>query len=738
MDNNFFENSYSTDPTDRVDGKQKVTGAARYAAEYALPGMTYAVFADSTIAKGTIKTLDTKSAEKAPGVLAVITYLNAPKVPGYESNEGDAGPSGLKIFHSNRIYFDGQPIALVVADTYERALHAASLVTATYEKEAHQTDLSTQLDKAVLPKSPRFADYTRGDAEAWKSAPVTVEEAYEVPMEVHLPMEMGSTTAVWEGEDQLTVYDKTQGVMSTRGTLANLFKIPAENVRVIAPFVGGGFGMALRTWPYVVATVMAAKKVGKPVKLMLKRSEMFTQVGYRPNTIQKIGLGATADGKLTGIFHEATSLTSSFEEFTEGTVGATKFLYASPNVHTRYRIVPLDINTPTWMRGPGEATGLFALESALDELAYKLNLDPIELRLRNYPEIDPQRELPWSSNFIKDCYEKGAERIGWFQRNREPRSMREGNLLVGYGMSVGVFHAFRWNATARAQFFADGRVLIQSAASDIGPGTGTAMVLIAAKALGVPAERITFELGDSALPPAPTQGGSGTLSAVGSAVHDVCTALKARLLELASASENSPFKGATEANLRFENAEISMANSAVKIAYTDILKQNNLPEIDLTRESRGGQEQQKYSMYSYAVHFVKVQVHPETGVIRVSRVVTTADAGTIVSEKTAESQMIGGVVGGIGMALMEEGVIDHRYGRYVNNNFADYHIPANADVPDTEVIFINKPDPYINPMGAKGMGEVALIGFAAAVANAVYHATGKRVRELPITLDRVV
>ena len=720
-------------PLSRVDGRQKVTGAATYSAEYKIEGVTYGVVVGSTIASGVINSIETKKAEKADGVLAVMTYLNLPKVEGY-TGAGEIGPAGLKIFSNNKIFFDGQPIAIVVADNYERALYAASLVKATYTAEKQVTDLYTNLSKAAAPKGRK--DYSRGIVDAYKTASVKVEEEYVVNFNVHNPMELGSIIAIWDAPNKLTVYDKTQGVKGSQHTYARLFNIPPENVRVISPFVGGGFGMALRTWPYAAGAVMAAKLVGKPVKLMLARSQMFTQVGYRPYTLQKIGIGANKDGKLTGITHHATAITSTYEEFTESTVNATRFMYQCENVDTIYKIVPVNLGTPTWMRGPGEATGTFALESALDELSYKLGMDPVELRRINYPSVDPENGKPWSSNYIKECYTKGAERIGWDKRNPKAGSMMENGQHVGFGMGSGTFGAYRSPASARLLLKNDGSVIIQSAASDIGPGTGTAMVSIASSLLGIDPSSIIFQLGDSSLPNAPIQGGSGTVSAVGSAVHDVCLALRAKLLQLATDVPDSPYKNITVENIVFANSGISYKGNS--LPYTEILKQNKLPVIDISIDSKGSADMQKYSMYSFAVHFVKVYVHPATGVVRVKKVVSAVDTGKIISPKTAESQMIGGVTGGLGMALMEEGVIDHRTGRYVNNNFADYHVPVNADVPDIDIIFIDKPDPYTNPLGTKGMGEVSLIGFAAAVSNAVYHATGKRIRQLPITPDKLI
>jgi xanthine dehydrogenase YagR molybdenum-binding subunit len=727
---------------DRVDGKQKVTGAAKYAAEHQPPGLTYAVLVESTIAKGRIKNIGTKQADKAPGVLAVLHHGNAPKVPGYQTGGDPAKPpSGgdpFRIFQNARIYFAGQPIAVVVADTYERALYAATLVKTEYDKEEHQTSVEANKDKAALPKGPRFADYVRGEANAYKSAPVKIEHEYILPVEVHNPMELHATTAVWDG-DKVTVYEKTQGVKSTQRSIMDAFKLEEKNVQVNADFVGGGFGSALRTWPHVIAAVMAAKKTGKPVKLVLTRPQMFTMVGYRPYTRQKIGLGATMDGKLTGITHEAISETSTYEEFTEGTVNMSKFMYECPNVNTSYKIVALDKSTPTWMRGPGEATGAYALESAMDELAYALSMYPIELRVKNYAEMDPERKLPWSSKFLKECYEKGAEAIGWNKRNPQPRSMRNGEWLVGYGMGSGPFGAGRGRASVKAILLANGSLVLQSAVSDSGPGTATSMTGIASEVFGLPPDKITFELGDSSLPPGPTQGGSTTTSTLGSAVHDVCVALQQKLAELAITKEGSALNGLKPEEVVFAKGFISSKNDpSKKMAYTDVLKQNGLLELQVTKDSQGGEERSKYSMYSFAVHFVQVNVHPLTGVVRVTKAVTVADAGKIVNKKTAGSQMIGGVVGGIGMALMEEGVFDHRFGRYVNNNLADYHLPVHADVPHIEALFIDKPDPVINPIGSKGLGEIAIIGLAAAVANAVYHATGKRIRDLPITPDKIL
>ena len=422
----------------------------------------------------------------------------------------------------------------------------------------------------------------------------------------------------------VTVYDKTQGVKSTQSSIMQAFKLPESNVQVHALFVGGGFGSALRTWPHEIAAVIAAKKTGRPIKLVLTRAQMFTMVGYRPLTVQKMGIGATADGKIVGITHEAVSHTSPYEEFTEGTVNISRFLYASPNVNTRYQVHPLNLSTPTWMRGPGEATGAFALESALDELAYKLGIDPLELRIRNYAETDPERNKPYSSKFLKDAYQMGAEKMGWFQRNPVPRSMNENGWLVGYGLGCGVFNASKGTAKASAKFFADGSLLLQSAVADSGPGTATAMVQVASNAMGIPANKISFELGDSSLPPGPTQGGSTTTSTLGSAVHDVCIALQKKLAALAVSSGWAA--GISTDQIIFEKGMFYTPGKAQQISVGELLKKAGLDQIEITQESKGF-GQSDYVSYSFSVHFVKVLVNPLTGVVRVNRVVTVADSG---------------------------------------------------------------------------------------------------------------
>lgn len=734
-------------PIDRVDGRLKVTGGANYFADFERPNMAYCVLVGSEIARGTIAGIDTKKAQGAPGVLGVFTHQNMPPIPGWDAPVGGEadGPAPkpkteetYRILSSPKILFDGQPIAIVVADTYERATYAASLVKATYTKQSARTDLPKHVAEGITPGGRGQGDYLRGKADAYQSAPVTLEANYTIPIEVHNPMELHGILAHWTGPDKLMIYAKTQGVNATQQAMAQAFKLDPNNIHVHTEFMGGGFGMGLRTWPQETAVVALARKIGRPLKLVMNRSQMFTLVGHRPYTVQTIQMGAGPDGKLIGIAHAATAETARYEDFTEATVNMTKFMYACPNVSTRYRIVRLDRSVPIWMRGPGEATGAFALESAMDEMAHKLNIDPIEFRLRNYTETDPEHNRPYSSKHLKEAYQRGADAIGWSNRKAQPGSAREDNWLVGYGMSTGVFSAFRWESSARALLNADGSLTVQSAVTDIGPGTATALTVIAHNVLGIPANRIKVEYGDTSLPKAPTQGGSAIVAAVGSAVFEACTSIKNTLIELAS-KDGGPLAGRRAEELALADGVLSVEKEpGKKVVVSELMRTNNLTVIDKSADSKGGPELQKYSMYSFSVHFVQVRVNPLTGVVRVAKAVSVADSGRIVSPKTAASQMIGGVTGGIGMALTEEAVIDHRFGRFVNNNLGDYHVAVHADVPAIETIFIDKPDPIINPMGAKGMGEIALIGFAGAVANAVFNATGQRIRDLPITPDKLL
>lgn len=727
---------------DRVDGIEKVTGRAKYTADQKIENLAYAVFVTSTIARGAIKNLLVTEAKKAPGVLEVISHLNCPPVPGYRPFDKDLNKNGfewrgLKVFGNNMVYHYGQPIALVVATTWEKAVQAAKLVKPEYIPEPFETDFDTL--RKFEAKLKKIGDYTRGDADAYKNADIFVEGEYHIPIETHNPMEMHATIAIWEGDTKLTVYDKSQGPKNTQVELAKNFGLEEKNVRVVTEYVGGAFGSALRSWPNVPAACIAARMVRRPVKLLLNRKQMFSMVGYRPQSWQKIAIGAGKNGKLTGITHHAISNTSRYEDFREGIVNASQFLYECPNVNTSYKILPLDLNTPTWMRGPGEASGSFALECALDELSYKLNMDPVELRLINHADIHPVRKLPWSSKFLKECYAAGKERIGWKNRPSVPRSLKENDMLIGYGMGGGVFGAGRGNAAVKAILKKDGSLILQSAVSDMGPGTATAMVKIAANAMQMPAGKIRFMLGDTDFPPGPTQGGSTTTSTLGNGVSMVCDALKKNLKELAIANLDG-LRSHTLEDLDIINGELlSRLEASQKISLSDLLKNTGKEQVEVIQESgRAAAEAAKYAMNSFSAHFVKIQVDPATGAITIKQIVATGDGGKIINEKTARSQMIGGAVGGIGMALTEELLVDHSTGKYINDNLGSYHVPRHTDVPHIDTFFPDKPDPVINATGAKGVGEIALVGFAAALVNAVYNATGKRIYKLPVKPEDVM
>ena len=744
MAKKYLDNADMAKAISRVDGRAKVMGAAKYSAEVQLPDLTYAVLVESTIGQGTITSLDTKKAEWAPGVIAVISHLNTPGVPEYKLENQDVIQKQLRVFNDANIYFNGQPIAVVIADTLERAQYGASLVKATYKKENHLTNLESNLSRAAVPKKAKAdpkgftSDFIRGKAGAYKDAAVQVEEEYIQPSEVHHPMELHSIIANWEAADKLTLVDKTQGSQQTAASISKSFQLPVENVKVLATYVGGAFGSALRVWPHEIVAILAAKKVQKPVKLVLSRNQMSYMVGYRPHTLQKVSLGASKDGKLLGISHESYGKTSMYEEFTENVLQMTRMMYDVPNIDTKYRIVPLNVSTPAPMRGPGEATGSFALECAMDELSYKLNIDPVELRLINYAAEDPDKKMAWSSNYLKECYRLGAEKIGWNKRKAEAGTVQDGEWKIGYGVATGTFGAFRSAATVKATYKADGSLLLQSAIADIGPGTATAMTAIAAENLGIAPENIVFQLGNSTFPKAPMQGGSNSLATVGSATVAVCTNLKVELAKLA-AQQKSGWNNAIPDHVKISGADlVNSDETSAKVTIASLFSQSGQSEMVISGSAAQGDEKNKYSFYSYSVHFIEAHVHELTGVVRIKNAVSVVDCGTVVSPKTARSQLMGGIVGGIGMALMEEAVIDDRTGRTVNASFGDYHVPVNADIPQMEMLFVNERDEHLNPMGSKGLGEVVIIGVAPAVANAVYNATGIRVRHLPITPDKLI
>jgi xanthine dehydrogenase YagR molybdenum-binding subunit len=733
----------------RVDGVAKVTGKAKYAAEFQVPNLAYGFIVLSTVTKGAITAIDTREAEAAPGVVRVFTHLNAPKL-GPKTVGEDSPPSSreptpreeqdksFRALQSDRIYFNMQPVALVVAETYEQARYAARLVKVSYNAEKHTTDTETVRDRGRFPPQgppPK----PRGNPEAaLKSAPVRVEAEYRIPIEHHNPMEPHAAVAVWQG-DRLTIFDKSQEVYNVRKHLASSFGVPEENVQVISPYVGGAFGSSLRPNYYPSLTAMAARELRRPVKVVYTRTQMFTGHGYRPYTIQRVALGAEKNGKLRAMIHDAVHNTSTFEDFSDATTGFTRQVYACPNLYAPLRITATDLNTPTWMRAPGAVSGMFALECAMDELAYALRMDPLELRLVNYAEVDPESGKPFSSKALRECYRLGAEKFGWSRRKMEPRSMRDGRLLVGWGTATGVWGAGQMPATARITLRADGTAHVASATSDIGPGTYTVITIIAAEYLGLKPEQVQFELGDTKFPRAPAQGGSWTAASVGSAVHGAALAVGARLLALANGEASSPLKGAAASDVEMLDGRLRLKSDPSRfVSVSEVMKRNDLTEITETFESRPSEERKKYALLAHGAQFVEVKVDPDLGSVRVTRAIEVTACGKIINPKASHSQEIGGVVWGIGMALQEATEIDHRYGRIMNPNLQHYHVPVNADVHEIETMFVEEDDKIVNPLGVKGMGELGMVGIPAAIANAVFHATGRRVRDLPITPDKLL
>jgi xanthine dehydrogenase YagR molybdenum-binding subunit len=736
--------AYVGEPISRVDGRAKVTGQATYAGEPAVANLVYGAVVSSTIAKGTIRTIDTTGALAVPGVLEVLTHEHSPLPASKRTFVDEAGSPGETFipFRDNAIKFNQQPVALVLADTFEVARYAATLVRIEYDAEAHRTDIEAAMGDAydphwreLLPPIPK----PRGDAEkALAAAAARVDFEYRAPAEHHNPMEPFASTVVWEDEGRLTVYDKTQGVKNVQGFLCSVFDYDDDQVRVLSPYVGGAFGSGLRPQYQVFLAVLAARQLKRSVKVTLTRQQMFS-LCYRPFAWQRVALGASRDGKLAALIHEAIQNTSRYEHYCESTVHWSAMLYNCDNVKVSFKLTPLDLTAPADMRAPGAAWGLYALESAMDELALELKIDPLELRLRNYADRDQNRNVPFSSKTLRDCYKQGAERIGWSRRKSEPRSLRQDGALVGLGMATGVWESAQLPASARAVLSLDGILTVSSATSDIGTGTYTIMTQLAAQALGSPIEKVRFTLGDSSLPKAPVEGGSFTASTVGTAVQAACTNVREQLYGLALRVPRSPISDAKPDEVVFEDGYLRWSKDPSRaVSFGDAMRNSMVNELEGHASTGPSPNQEGYGIYAHSAVFTEVHVDEDLGSIRVARVVNAVAAGRILNPKTARSQVLGGIVWGIGMALEEESVIDQKFGRFVNHSLGEYHVPVNADVRDLEVIFVDERDEIVNPIGAKGLGEIGLLGVAAAIANAVYNATGKRIRELPITLDKLL
>jgi xanthine dehydrogenase YagR molybdenum-binding subunit len=735
------------DPVSRIDGVAKVTGQARYAAEHLTADMAHGVVVNSSIAKGRIAGLHLDEARAVPGVLDILSHLNRPAMRKldlfYKDMTAPAG-SPFKPFHGDSVFYSGQPVALVLAETFEAARHAASLVRISYAEEPHQTSLLDNLFRTHKPSRLKagFSPPPKptGDADAaFAAAPVKVQADFYSGVEHHNPMEMHASTVIRSADGHLTIYDKTQGSQNSRWLVSQAFGLGRDKVTVKNPFVGGAFGSGLRPQYQLILAVMGALLLKRSVRVVLSRQQMFT-FGHRPETWQRIKLAADSDGTLKAVVHEAIAETSRNEDYVEVVVNWSGQLYRCNNVRLDYKLVALDHYSPIDMRAPGAAHGVHALEVAMDELSYALGMDPLALRLKNYAERDAARNLPYSTKELRACYAQGAHRFGWAGRNPEPRARREGSELIGWGMATGVWDALQMPARAQAVLHADGRLQISSAATDIGTGTYTVMSLIAAAAMGLPLEKVTFQLGDSTLPFAPVEGGSSHVATVGSAVEGVCEKLQKRLWKLARAMPDSPFQVSPFSEVEFVNGCLQLVKMPLSaVPFSAILaaaRQTRIEEKFLMLPQV--LEQKNYARATHSAVFCEARVDEAFGTVRVTRVVSAVAAGRIISAKTARSQIVGGVVWGISQALHEETHADHALGRFMNHNLAEYHVAVNADIHDIDVIFVEEDDRIVSRLGAKGVGEIGMIGVAAAVCNAIYHATGRRVRSTPMTPDKVM
>ncbi len=733
---------------DRVDGRLKVRGEAPFAAEFEAPGMAHAVLVTSRVPSGRVERVDAAAALAAPGVLAVLTPFDAPRLPG-GGREAMKPPAGrvLSLLQDDAVAYAGQPVAVVVADTLERAAEGARLVRVHCAQRAAALDFDAARPGAYAPaKANREeTDHRRGDLAAGLAAAAhRVEATYATPIEHHNPMEPHATLARWDG-DRLTVHDATQYVAGDRDTLARLFGIAPENVTVIDPFVGGGFGCKGSTWSHVALAAMAARHVGRPVRLVLERPQMFGPVGNRPRTEQRLVLGAAADGMLTALGHASISETSTLEDWVEPSALPSRMLYACANVESTHRLVKLDIPTPTYTRAPGEASGNFALECALDELAHAAGVDPLQMRLRNHADSDGGKGgRPFSSKSLRACYAQGAERFGWPRRAAAPGSLRDGRWQVGHGMATATYPANRSAAEASVRISADGTALVRSATHELGTGTYTVMTQVAADAIGLPLSRVRFECGDSRLPRAPVAGGSQSVASVAPAVQAAGLAARRRLVELAVADARSPAHGTAAERWTVVDGWLKpvdaagLSPAARRGEPVAVLVARHGAPVEVRAGARPGAEREAYSMHGFGAVYAEVRVDADLGIVRVPRIVGVYGVGRLLNAKTAHSQLVGGIVWGVGMALLEESHRDARHGRIVNGNLADYHVPVNADIGSIDVSFVAEDDPHVNPLGAKGIGEIGITGVPAAIGNAVFQATGRRIRDLPITLDKLL
>jgi xanthine dehydrogenase YagR molybdenum-binding subunit len=729
-------------PLTRQDGLLKVTGAARYAADHHPPGMLYAVLAVSSIARGRVTFLDVQAAKALPGVVDVMTPANRPALAQDPDEKSHPFMFRLDLLQNDRVRYANQPIAVVIAETLEAATEGAERLSPRYDVDPARVGLDSAesfIPPAVGVGGP--AEAHRGDVEAGlAAASKRIEATYETSPQYHNPMEPHAIVAAWDG-DALSIDTPSQGLAMARDRLAGLFGIAPDQIHIRSPFLGGGFGCkGLIAGPQVLG-VMAARMTGRPVKLVLRREQMYGPVGHRAATRQTLRMAADADGGLTALDHRTRTASSTFDDFFEPACGISHSLYASPAISTSYEAVRVDTGTPLFMRAPGEATGSIVLESAIDELAEACGMDPVAFRLRNYAEVEPMSGKPFSSKALRECYVQGAERFGWQSRKLAPRQMRDRDgLLVGWGMGTATFPALMFEGHARAVLRQDGTGVMETGAEDMGQGAWTALAQIAADSLGLDIDQVAFRAGDSDLPDAGIAGGSAHTATAGTAIHNAGADVIARLAALATGDARSPLFGAGNAGVIARSGRLFRRDDASRSeSYADILARAGLTQIEGHGKSAADPAaRSSYAMYAHGAVFAEVKVDPDLGQMRVTRVVGAFAAGRIINPRMVRSQLHGGMIWGVSFALHERAIMDPRSGRPMNPNLGEYHIPVSADVPSLEAILVEENDPYVNPLGIKGVGEIGITGTAGAVANAVWHATGVRVRKFPITLDRAI
>jgi xanthine dehydrogenase YagR molybdenum-binding subunit len=725
----------------RYDAVVKVMGKAKYAAEFTVPNekMAYGYMVCSTIAAGTLLPIERTPAEEAPGVLAVMTFENVARVPA--PSPQPPARRHVTLFQDNRVDYSGQPVAYIVAESLDQARYAGSLLKIRYKAAEPKLHFEMRLGEARRPKQGgrEPADVTRGDLDAaMAKAGAKVDVTYRTPIQHANPMEPHATIAWWEGE-KLNVYDATQYIVGGKQGLARTLAIPIDNVHVECPYTGGGFGSKGSQWSHVALTAMAAKMVKRPVKIALEREQMFGNVGARPETVQHIQLAATSEGKLTGLRHDVILHTSVMEDFLEPAAYQSRYMYATEANVTSHKMVEMNLGVATFHRAPGEAPGTAALECAMDELAHELKMDPLTLRTNSYAEDDQSQNRPWTSKHLMEAYQQASERFGWKDRPMEPGTKREGNELIGYGMATAIYGANRSPSQAVVRVLPNGKAFVGAATQDLGTGMYTIMAQTAADGLSLNPEDVEVKLGDSTLPKAPVSGGSQSAASVCPAITDACGQAEIKLFEMASGDARSPLSGKAPALMALKGGKVTLKDDAsVSDSFADLISRNGGKPIEAMGSAEPDQTAKSYSAQSWGAVFVEVAVDVDTHMVKVRRVVATYDIGTLMNNKTGINQLQGGIVWGISIALAEDTHLDETYGRFVNRNLAEYHVPVNADIGVIDVTCLNIPDTKFNPLGARGIGEIGITGAAAAVGNAVFNATGKRVRTFPITPDKLM